>query len=240
MRHAARSNRENNAPSARNRSKTRGFVGWLRELGIIIGLALVISFLVKTFLLQAFYIPSESMEQTLLRGDRVIVNKLGADKINRGDIVVFTDPGSWLGRHGNDQKSGGFFNGVLTFIGVLPQDDGNHLIKRVIGIGGDEVACCDSEGRVTVNGIALKEEYLAPGSVPHRIEFETTVPDGYLWMMGDNRSHSGDSRMHLGDPGGGAVSEKNVVGIAFLRVWPFDRFSVLKYPSEVFSAVNEK
>src|SRR5690625_7189822 len=97
----------------------RGVLGWLREVGIVVGLALVISFLVKTFLLQAFYIPSESMEQTLLRGDRVIVNKIGANKVNRGDIVVFTDPGRWLGGHFGANESGGIVNAVLTFIGVL-------------------------------------------------------------------------------------------------------------------------
>lgn len=239
MRHAAGPGRSNAASTQRN-SATRGLLGWLREVGIVVGLALVISFLVKTFLLQAFYIPSESMEQTLLRGDRVIVNKIGANKVNRGDIVVFTDPGRWLGGHSGANESGGIVNAVLTFIGVLPQDDGDHLIKRVIGVGGDEVACCDDAGRVTVNGIALDETYLAPGSVPHTIKFETTVPEGYLWVMGDNRSHSGDSRMHQGDPGGGAVSEKRVVGIAFIRVWPFDRFSLLKQPSDVFSAVESQ
>lgn len=180
------------------------------------------------------------MEQTLLRGDRVIVNKLGAGKVNRGDIVVFTDPGNWLGRGGDAGQSAGVFNRFLTFIGVLPQDEGDHLIKRVVGVGGDTVACCDEAGRVTVNGIALNETYLAPGSVPHTIEFETTVPEGYFWVMGDNRSHSGDSRMHMGDPGGGAISEKRVVGIAFLRVWPFDRWSVLERPDEVFSAVESQ
>lgn len=219
---------------------TRGLIGWLREVGIVVGLALVISFLVKTFLVQAFYIPSESMEQTLLRGDRVIVNKLGANKVNRGDIVVFTDPGTWLGRGGANQDSGGVLNKVLTFIGVLPEDEGDHLIKRVIGVGGDKIVCCDEAGRVTVNGLALNETYLAPGSVPHTIEFETTVPEGYFWVMGDNRSYSGDSRMHMGDPGGGAISQDNVVGIAFLRVWPFDRWAVLERPFEVFSAVEAK
>lgn len=204
----------------------------------MVGFALVISFLVKTFLLQAFYIPSESMEQTLLRGDRVIVNKLGAGKVNRGDIVVFTDPGGWLGTGAVGGESPGIVNKLLAFIGVLPQDEGDHLIKRVIGVGGDTVECCDDAGRVTVNGVALNETYLAPGSVPHTIEFSTTVPEGYFWVMGDNRSHSGDSRMHMGDPGGGAISEKRIVGIAFVRVWPFDRWSVLKQPSEVFSAVD--
>jgi len=239
VKHAARPDRENATSTPRD-SAARGFIGWLREVGIVVGLALVISFLVKTFLLQAFYIPSESMEQTLLRGDRVIVNKIGASKVNRGDIVVFTDPSNWLGSHTASNQSGGFLNTVLTFIGVLPQDDGEHLIKRVVGVGGDNVACCDEEGRLTVNGTALDETYLAPGSIPHTIEFETTVPDGYLWVMGDNRSHSGDSRMHQGDPGGGAVSEERVVGIAFVRVWPLDRMGILKQPSEVFSAVESQ
>lgn len=192
----------------------------------------------KTFLLQAFYIPSESMEDTLLRGDRVIVNKIARGSVNRGDIVVFTDPGNWLSSSDISPESPSILTRALTFIGVIPQDEGNHLIKRVIGVGGDEVKCCDSSGQLTVNSIPIDESYLAPGSLPHKIEFEATVPEGYLWVMGDNRSHSGDSRMHLGDPGGGAISEDNVVGIAFMRVWPMDRFSLLRHPDAVFSGVD--
>lgn len=178
------------------------------------------------------------MEETLLRGDRVIVNKLGAGKVNRGDIIVFKDPSNWLGSHASSEESGGIVNSFLTFIGVLPQDDGQHLIKRVVGVGGDEIICCDDSGRLTVNGKTLNETYLAPGSVPHRMTFETVVPEGYFWVMGDNRSHSGDSRMHQGDPGGGSISQNQVVGIAFLRVWPLDRMAVLKQPADVFSAVE--
>lgn len=222
------------------KSDARGGLSWLREFGLIVGLALVISFVVKTFFLQAFFIPSESMENTLIEGDRVVVNKLGASKVHRGDIVVFSDPGSWLSNPPVEQSMPSeVMQKVLTFVGILPQDAGDHLIKRVIGVGGDKIACCDDEGRVSVNGAAIDETYLAPGSVPHEIDFETVVPEGYFWVMGDNRAHSGDSRMHQGDPGGGSISGERVVGIAFVKVWPLNRFEVLRQPSSVFEQVEE-
>ncbi|QTE31354.1 signal peptidase I [Pengzhenrongella sicca] len=215
----------------------------LRETAIILVGALVLSLVVKTFFMQAFYIPSSSMEDTLQIGDRVLVNKLtpGPFDLHRGDIVVFKDPGGWLPATTEAEQSSlrQAFDAGLTYIGLLPQDSGEHLIKRVIGLPGDEVACCDSEGRLTVNGAPLDETQLKPGSVPSEVTFAITVPQDSLWVMGDNRQNSRDSRGHLGDPGGGSIPLENVVGVAFTRVWPADRMAILRNPSAVFAQVPD-
>ncbi|RJK98260.1 signal peptidase I [Vallicoccus soli] len=209
---------------------------FLRELPVILVAALVLSLLIKSFLVQAFYIPSGSMEETLAVGDRVFVNKLATrfGEVERGDIVVFRDPADWLpdvqepegaGRLGDALRDG------LEFVGLAPSASGDDLIKRVIGVGGDTVACCDAEGRVTVNGVPLDEEgYLFPGNEPSASPFEVEVPEGYLWVMGDHREESLDSRAHTGEPGGGFLPEDDVVGRAFVVVWPFDRFKGLTRP----------
>jgi signal peptidase I len=212
--------------------RRRSFV---RELPLTLAVALLISLLIKTFLLQAFLIPSESMEDTLLVHDRVLVNKLAdkPDEIHRGDVVVFRDPGGWLPA---DADSGGgvraAIHSALVFVGVAPSTSARDLVKRVIGIGGDRVVCCDSKKRITVNGIPLSEPYLYPGdrASPSLAEFVVRVPQGGLWVMGDHRSESADSRFHLGDPGGGFVPVDDVVGRAFARVWPFGRAGWLTEP----------
>lgn len=211
----------------------------ISELAVIVVAATVLSILVRTFLFQAFYIPSESMEDTLLRNDRVVVTKLapGLLEVNRGDIVVFTDPGGWLNNSAQQDKS--MLQRVGTWIGIIPEDAGSHLIKRVIGVGGDEVICCSPNGLITVNGTEITEPYIKDGSLPSHVEFTTTVPDGYIWVMGDSRQNSLDSRFHPGKPGGGAVSLDEVVGIAQLRFWPLDRVGVLSNPSDVFADVPD-
>jgi signal peptidase I len=198
--------------------------------------ALLLSLVIKTFLLQAFLIPSESMEDTLLVHDRVLVNKLAdkPDEIHRGDVVVFRDPGGWLPT--DDQDTSGVraaVHNALVFVGVAPATTPSDLIKRVIGVGGDTVICCDGEKRITVNGVPLTEPYLYPGdrAAPSLAEFSVRVPEGRLWVMGDHRSSSADSRFHLGDPGGGFVPVDDVVGRAFARVWPPGRAAWLKDPA---------
>lgn len=218
-------------------------LAWLRETVIIVGSALVLSFLIKTFLFQPFHIPSGSMEDTLLIGDRVLVSKLtpGPFELERGDVVVFLDPGGWLAEQ-PEQDSGPLANAarsVLTFVGLLPQNSGEHLIKRVIGLPGDTVECCDAEGRVVVNGQPITEPYLAPGAIPSQVEFAVTVPEGGLWVMGDNRQHSDDSRANMHRPGEGTVPEENVVGTAVVRIWPFDRLGGLTGAGDTFAAVPE-
>ena len=214
---------------------------FLREVAIIVVSALVLSWVIKSFFVQAFFIPSSSMEDTLVEGDRILVSKMvpGVFDVHRGDVVVFKDPGTWLAGTPQPQRNA-FQQGVtdvLTFVGLLPQDSGEHLVKRVIGVEGDHVTCCDSEGRVAVNGQSIDEPYIKPGSAPSLLEFDQTVPEGFLWVMGDNRAHSSDSRYNAGSPGGGFVPVDNVVGTAFVKVWPFDHLGWLRNPGETFEDV---
>ncbi|PJI94434.1 signal peptidase I [Luteimicrobium subarcticum] len=229
------------ARSARGRKQRKPSL--LRETAIIVVAALVLSWLIKTFLVQAFYIPSESMENTLDIGDRVMVSRLVPSHLDlhRGDVIVFKDPGHWLpdaektdhGTIGNAVVDG------LTFVGLRPNDAVGHLIKRVIGLPGDHVACAGPGQPVTVNGVAIDEPYLKPGSMPSQDEFDTTVPAGSLFVMGDNRQDSSDSRYNTGKPGGGFVPMDDVVGTAFIKVWPLSHAGILHNPSDTFADVPE-
>ncbi len=209
-----------------------------QELALLLAIALVLAIGIKALFLQAFYIPSGSMNETLVFNDRILVQKVsywGSATPQRGDIVVFEDPGGWLDRSEAPQPRSAVAKALEVF-GLFPT--GGHLVKRVIGVGGDVVKCCDEQGRVSVNGTALREKgYLAPGERPSLITFEQEVPEGYLWVMGDNRSQSADSRVHLGDPGGGFVPVENVVGKVFSVVWPLDHAKVIGRP-ETFEAVG--
>jgi len=221
------------APGAHRARQQAPKKSFLRELPGIVITALVISVLIKTFLVQAFYIPSGSMENTLLVDDRVLVNKLTdkADEVQRGDVVVFRDPGGWLNGPTAAAGSGprSWLRDGLVFVGLAPAVGEEDLIKRVIGVGGDEVACCD-RGRVTVNAVPLEEPYIYPGDDPSTEEFSVTVPEGKLWVMGDHRSVSEDSRAHRQLPGKGFVPIEDVVGRAFTIVWPLDRTHLLSRP----------
>jgi len=203
-----------------------------RELLIIVVAAAVLTLVVKAFVVQVYRIPSASMENTLQVGDRVLVNKLvyRTRGIARGDIVVFSGQDSW---GPNAAPSSGdpvvrVWDGLLADVGLSSSQ--TYYIKRVIGLPGDKVACC-TDGKVTVNGVPLSEQsYLYPGDAPS-FPFKTvTVPAGHLWVMGDHRGDSEDSRYHTGDPGGGAVPESEVVGRAFLIIWPPSRISDLPIP----------
>jgi signal peptidase I len=225
-----------NAPSPEAPKKTGKQRSLLRELPFLIGIALVLALLIKTFLVQAFFIPSESMENTLRVGDRVLVNKLGArlgSDIKRGQVVVFKDPGGWLGPTvpANTNPLSGAVQDVFEFFGLMPSADQGDLIKRVIAVGGDEVKCCDDQGRISVNGVALDEPYVFPGNAPADAAFRAVVPKGRLWVMGDHRSVSKDSTKHMSDPGGGSIPEDEVVGRAFVRLWPLDRMGRLGVPA---------
>lgn len=207
----------------------------LRELPVLIGVALVVSILVKAFLVQAFYIPSGSMQRTLELNDRVVVNKLGKffTPIHRGDIIVFRDPGGWLGAPVDSLGTGitGTLRKGLVAVGLLPDPADQDLIKRVIGVGGDNVTCCDSKGRVSVNGQPLDEPYIFPGNKPSLIEFNVTVPQGSVWVMGDHRGNSEDSRYHQDDPRKGMVPLSTVLGRAFVVIWPFNHATFLNTPA---------
>ncbi|MCD9198490.1 signal peptidase I [Aeromicrobium wangtongii] len=216
--------------------KKRQLPVWQESILLVLT-AMVMAVIVKTFFLQAFYIPSESMEPTMLVDDKILVQKVsywGGD-VQRGDIVVFDDPGGWLGAEDSRHATNGLQK-VLEKVGLFPT--GGHLIKRVIGVGGDTVACC-TDGKLTVNGVKLDEPYLLDESATKDRTFEVKVRDGYLWVMGDNRGNSSDSRAHLGDPGGGQVSEKAVVGKAWFRVWPLNRAGFIHKPA-AFKAINDK
>ncbi|GAA3596093.1 hypothetical protein GCM10022223_09100 [Kineosporia mesophila] len=214
----------------------------VREVFLVLLIALGLSLLIKTYLMQAFFIPSSSMENTLQVGDRVLVSKMtpGPFTLNRGDIVVFQDPGGWLPASEKTPASSPTVERVhsaLMFVGLMPSDADNHLIKRLIGLPGDKVVCCDKQGRVTVNGTPVDEPYVKTGSAPSEDEFTVTVPADHVWVMGDNRGDSADSRYHR-DNADGTVPIDNVVGVAFARVWPLKRMSPLTNPSEVFDAVD--
>jgi signal peptidase I len=184
-----------------------------------------------------FIIPSESMQNTLLVGDRVVVEKL--TDVQRGDVIVFEDPGGWLGPAESGQKRGSIGR-FFEVVGLLPDSSHGHLIKRLIGLPGDKVVCCDTKGRLEVNGKALDEAgYLYPGDVPSQMKFQVTVPAGRVFVMGDHRSASGDSRLHLSDvpPGGGApgdaafVPMDKITGRAIMVIWPASNFAKLGKPA---------
>ncbi|MGW6006572.1 signal peptidase I [Oerskovia enterophila] len=223
--------------------KTRRRWSFAREVGVIVVAALVISFLIKTFVVQPFVIPSESMENTLIKDDRVLASRFVPRflDVHRGDVVVFKDPGGWLASQPQQESTGLVKAGetFLTFIGIRPVDAGEHLIKRVIGLPGDHVTCCDAQGRVSVNGVAIDETYIKPGSIPSEIEFDVVVPEDSLFVLGDNRQNSGDSRYNTDKPGNGFVPIDNVVGTAVAKVWPLDRASLMRNPGSVFEDVPE-
>ncbi|KRO31072.1 MAG: signal peptidase I [Actinobacteria bacterium BACL2 MAG-121001-bin67] len=203
----------------------------LRELPILIISALVLSIIVKTFFIQFFYIPSGSMENTLQVNDRVGVNKFGAlfSDIKRGEVVVFRDPANWLSPN-YDDSSGirKVIKDSLVFVGVLPDPSKQYLIKRVIGVGGDKVRCCGKDGKVEVNGVSINEPYIYEGDKPSDSEFEVEVPQGFIWVMGDHRGASADSRFHTDDPNKGMVALDKVTGRATFIIWPFSNLAILE------------
>jgi signal peptidase I len=218
---------------ARAKGKKRARSFW-RDLVVIVIAALVLVIVLKVFVVQVFVIPSGSMENTLQPGDRVLVNKLvyRFRDIARGDVVVFSGQGSWgpdaPPPPGNPLVR--LWDGVTNLVGVSAP--GTDYIKRVIGLPGDHVVCCDAQGRVTVNGVPLSEQsYVHPGDVPSQVPFSVTVPSGRLWVLGDNRANSDDSRYRRDDPGSGTIPESAVVGRAFVIIWPLSRIGDLPIPA---------
>jgi signal peptidase I len=218
------------------RSRRERLPVWAETILLLV-LALVVSALVKTFLVQMFFVPSGSMRPLFVDDDRILVQKIsywGGGHVERGDVVVFDDPdGKWLGPESAQRLSP--VQKALSEIGLYPT--GGHLVKRVIGIGGDRVACCDKQGRVTVNGTPLNEKaYLPKGTKPSERQFDVKFPQGRLWVMGDNRGDSEDSRFHQDLPGHGTVPEKDVVGKVWAIVWPFGRAHIVHEPKTFESA----
>jgi signal peptidase I len=224
-------------------SRKRRGSAW-RELPILIVVALTIALVIKTFVVQPFFIPSSSMEDTLMIGDKVLVNKLVYHfrSIEPGDVIVFNGDGSWNPNppaatpssdpivRVYDDTLGRLFTSIAGLLGTpIGQTD---YIKRVIGVPGDHVMCCNAQGLVTVNGVPLHEQsYLYPGAAPSTIRFNIVVPPGRLWVMGDNRAVSDDSRLRQSDPGGGTIPENKVIGRAFVIIWPPSQWRILPIPS---------
>jgi signal peptidase I len=201
----------------------------LRELPILVALALIVSLLIKSFLVQFFFIPSGSMENTLQINDRVAVNRVPFlnDNIARGDVVVFRDPAGWL--PDASQPSG---NRVITairdglvLVGIVPNPAKQYLVKRVIGVAGDQVIAKDKV--LTINGKETFEPYIFAGNTPSDTDFNVTVPEGKVWVMGDHRGASGDSRVHQDDVNNGMVPLDKITGQAFGIIWPLNRIGAI-------------
>ncbi len=203
------------------------FGRFIVETVLLVVVAVTVAALLRMFVVQAFVVPSGSMLPTIEQTDRIVVSKLS--DIHRGDVVVFSDPGGWLPPGEQPGPRTGMLARALEFVGVLPSSTTGFLVKRLIGMPGDHVVCCDSKGRVTVNGEPLNEGYLAPGTAPSIQRFNVVVPRGRMWVMGDNRSNSGDSRPHLAD-GTAFVPLHDVVGPAFAIVWPLSDVTSLQAP----------
>jgi len=212
----------------------KGLLGFLKDLIIIVAAALLISFVVKTFLFRSFFIPSASMENTLMVDDRIIVNELVPDvfPLQHGDVVVFSDPGGWLPNY--DAPDPDLVTAALdliaTVVGFGGSDSEDHLVKRLIGLPGDRVVCCDANGLLQVNGKSVNEPYIL--TTPNHeassgMKFDITVPDDSLWVMGDNRYDSADSRYNQDKPGNGFVSIDKVVGRAVVVSWPISHWAWL-------------
>jgi signal peptidase I len=228
------------AGRSRHRGRPEKKGSLLRELPVLLLVAFVLALLVKTFLVQAFFIPSGSMEQTLhgcpgCTGDRVLVNKVPYwfGEPEPGDIVVFEGPDTWSPEVDVAEPTNWFSSGLLWLgraVGVAPPSE-DDFVKRVIATGGQTVECCDDEGRVLVDGQPLDEPYIFENTPPESRNFsQVTVPEGRLWVMGDHRSASADSRSHAEDAHSGTVAVDDVIGKAALIVWPLDRFSTLSSP----------
>jgi signal peptidase I len=246
---------EDDATDEEDQESPRGRWSFLTEMVVLFAVALTIALLIKTFVVQPFFIPSGSMENTLLIGDKVLVNKLvyHLRPIERGDIVVFDGAGSWdpptaTGPVNHnpveriyDDTLGALFHSIEGLFGTSPGQ--TDYIKRVIGIPGDHIKCCNARGQITVNGHALSEHsYLFPGERPSQNPFNVVVPPGRMWVMGDHREESADSRLHdcgYSDPQvtcvsydrNGTIPEDKVIGRAFMIVWPPSRFRILPIPS---------
>jgi signal peptidase I len=229
---------DHDAGGSPKRSTSRSVWLFVRDILFILVAALIISFVIKTFLIRSFYIPSQSMENTLQVDDRVIVSLLSPNLVplQRGDVVVFTDPGGWLDAGDTREQAQSPLTDVLAFLGLAAPDDNNHLIKRVIGLPGDHVTCCNVTGQLTVNGVPLVEPYLdLPSGVTRDdpYDFSVVVPKGDIWVMGDNRDESADSAYHESHKDATAfVPLSDVTGQAILISWPISHWATLgNYPA---------
>ena len=217
------------------------FVSFVIDLLVIVGTALVLSLLIKTFLIRSFFVPSGSMLSTLQIDDRIIVNELVPNvvPIERGDVVVFKDPGGWLGTISAAPQTPveATVDWFLSAFGLTAPDSSQHLVKRVTGTGGDHIVCCSADGKLTINGKAITETYLDKGVKPSDVKFDVTVPEGSIWVMGDNRGNSEDSRFHGDLPSKGFVAKQFIVGRAVVISWPTTHWTWLDNFANVFKDV---
>ena len=236
------------SPTVSSSRRRRGLLVFLRDVLVIVLIAAVVSFVVKTFVVRSFYIPSASMERTLLVNDRILVDELTPrwSSYERGDVVVFKDPGGWL--DALPQTPAGpplteAVDWVLNFVGISASDSQDHLVKRVIGLPGDHVVCCNALGQITVNGVPIDELgylNLPDGDTTASDEpFDVVVPEGSVWLLGDNRDRSRDARAHQDLPSGGFVPIANIVGKAFLTTWPLDRVGPIDGRHQTFNGVPD-
>ena len=210
----------------------------LREFPILVIVALAVSIVIKTFFVQFFYIPSGSMENTLQVNDRVAVNKVPfiGKSIKRGDVVVFRDPDNWLPEPyvGDQNKFLAVVKDAFVAVGVLPNPAKQYLVKRVIGVAGDKVECCSKDKKLMINGIEIEEPYIFAGNTASDTNFNVTVPAGKVWVMGDHRGASADSRFHQDDINNGMVPTAKITGKVIGIIWPIknlglvDSYSSLK------------
>jgi len=234
------------ARSGQKKTKKQSVLLFIRDLIIIFVVALLISFLIKTFLIRSFYIPSGSMENTLQIYDRIIVNQLEPRfmPIERGDVVVFRDPGGWLPPQQDIQQNPivASVDWLMSVVGLSAPDSNDHLIKRVIGLPGDHVVCCNALGQMSVNDVPLAEPYVLIPQGETKVskdDFDVVIPADSLWMMGDNRYNSKDSRYNGETPGRGYVPIENVVGRALVISWPLARLSWLDDYPDVFRGIED-
>lgn len=223
-----------------SRRPRRGIGKTILEYALTIVIALVVAVLIKTFLVQPFFIPSASMRPTLVENDKILVSKLhpGILDIERGDIIVFEDPDNWVGADPNAQLTPRQqFARVLSYVGLAPDPSENHLVKRLIGKPGDRVTCTVRGGPMSVNGVELDEPYINPDSGACQTTFDVRVPAGKLWVMGDNRFSSADSAFHYSQGGNPYVDQQLVTGRAVVIFLPVDRWRILDDGRATFSDV---
>jgi signal peptidase I len=209
---------------------------WGSQWLLLLVAALLILLLVRTFLGQSFYVPSASMQPAIEPGDRILVARSGiAGGIRRGDVVVFDGTTTFAAADRAPRPAGGLIATALSAaasgMGIKPGEQ--DFVKRVVGLPGDQVVCCGRDGRLSVNGVPISESYLPPGESASEVSFNVRVPPGRLWVMGDHRGQSADSRAHLGDPGGGMVPVDDVIGRAVLTYWPPSRAGGFPQPAEL-------
>lgn len=225
----------------RRRERSRRGGGWLDYLVTMV-VALVIAVLVKTFLVQPFFIPSSSMVPTLETDDKILVSKLtpGVFDLHRGDVIVFEDPGSWVADDPGRAETARYrVTKVLSYVGLAPDPAQNHLVKRLIGMPGDHVVCAAEGGALEVNGVTLDEPYINPETPACQAAFDVTVPDGDVWVMGDNRYASADSAYHESHGEPAFVPEENITGKAEIVMWPASRWATLDEGEAAFADVPD-